>query len=164
MLGRLLTVVVLGLVLVLVVFLASGNGPTFQGLKTDIPFAQTACAPTPCAAPQGFEADVSNVQAGPDLVTLDVTLRNKSAGTFEAVSYRHTSPVDFQLNGTDGVDRAPLFNTDCPDWGDVRVDRNATAGPLRLCFQPPRDGLEGAVLLWSPDVGLFSHRVSIPLA
>ena len=30
--------------------------------------------------------------------------------------------------------------------------------------QPPRQGLQGAVLLWDPDVGIFSHRVSIQLA
>lgn len=161
MLGRLLVVVVLALVLIGVLVLAGGS---VQGFRQQIPFAQSACAPSPCTTVQGFEADVSNLQTGTGLVSVDLTLRNKTAGGFEAVSYRHTSPADFQLNGTDGVDRAPIFNSDCPDWGVVQVQRGATAGPLRLCFEPPRVGLQGTVLLWDPDVGLFSHRVSIPIA
>jgi hypothetical protein len=163
MAGRLLLVVVLGLILVVVVGLANRSG-ALPGIPTQIPLVQSSCAPSPCASLQGFEADVSNVQAGPGAVTVDITLRNKSAGPFEAVSYRHTSPADFQLSATDGVDRSPVFSADCPDWGQVRVQRRATAGPLRLCFEPPRQGLQGAVLLWSPDVGLFSRRMTIPIA
>jgi hypothetical protein len=160
MLGRLLTVVVLALVLIGVLILSAGS---FQGVRPQNPFAQS-CAPSPCASAQGFEADISNLQTGTGLVSVDVTLRNRTTGGFEAVSYRHTSPAEFQLNGTDGVDRAPIFNSDCPDWGEVRVERGATAGPFRLCFEPPRVGLQGTVLLWDPDVGLFSHRISIPIA
>jgi hypothetical protein len=99
-----------------------------------------------------------------DLVSMDLTLRNKTRSGLEAVSYRHTSPADFLLSGTDGVDRAPVFNSDCPNWGEVRVERGQSAGPLRLCFQAPRLGLAGAVLLWDPDVGIFSYRVSMQLA
>jgi hypothetical protein len=161
MLGRLLVVVVLALVLIGVLIFAGGS---LQGTRQLVPFAQSGCAPSPCASPQGFEADVSNLQSGTGLVSVDITLRNKTTGGFEAVSYRHTSPADFELNGTDGVDRRPIFNSDCPDWGEVQVQRGATVGPLRLCFEPPRHGLQGAVLLWDPDVGLFSHRVSIPIA
>lgn len=163
MLGRLLVVLALGLVMV-AVFLIAGRTGSLQGIRTQLPFAQGSCAPSPCVAPQGFEADVSNIQVASDLVTLDLTLRNKTVGGLEAVSYRHTSPADFQLSGTDGVDRAPLFNADCPDWGEARVNRGQSAGPLRLCFQPPREGLAGAVLLWNPDVGIFSYRVSMQLA
>ena len=92
------------------------------------------------------------------------TLASVRKTILEAASYRHTSPADFQLNGTDGVDRSPIFRLDCPDWSEVRVPRGATAGPYKLCFDPPRQGLQGAVLLWNPDVGLFSHRVSIHLS
>lgn len=164
MLGRLMLVVALGLIMVAVFLLAARTG-SLQGLGTAVPFAQGACAPAPCASPQGFEADVSNIQSDASgLVTADITLRNKTSGGLEAVSYRHTSPAEFELNGTDGVDRPPVFNENCPDWGEVRVERGQSVGPLRLCFQPPRQGLQGAVLLWDPDVGLFSHRVSIQLA
>jgi hypothetical protein len=162
MLGRLLVVLALGLVMV-AVFLIAGRTGSLQGIRTQLPFAQGSCAPTPCVAPQGFEADVSNIQPASGLLSLDITLRNKTSGGLEAVSYRHTSPADFVLNGTDGVDRVPVFSADCPDWGDLRVQRGQSVGPLRLCFEPPRYGLQGAVLLWDPDVGLFSHRESIPL-
>ena|SRR2546425_1588328 len=162
MLSRVLTVASLGTILVVVLLLAARTG-SLQDIRTLAPFGQTPCAPSPCAAPGGFEADVSNVQTASGVVTADVTLRNKTTGGLEAVSYRHTNPADFQLSGTDGVDRSPVFNADCPDWGEVRVQRGQSLGPFRLCFEPPRQGLAGAVLLWNPDVGLFSHRVSIPL-
>jgi hypothetical protein len=163
MLGRLVLVVALGLILVSVVLLANRTG-ALQGVRAQVPFADSACAPGPCVSEQGFEVDVSNIQTTPTLLTLQVTLRNKTSGGLETVSYRHTRPVEFVLSPTDGVDRAPVFNGDCPDWGEVRVQRGETMGPLPLCFEPPRLGLQGAVLLWDPDVGLFSHRVSIPLA
>jgi hypothetical protein len=163
MLGRLALVVALGLVLVVVLVVGNRAG-ALQGVRAQVPFADVGCAPSPCAAPQGFEADISNIQVTSDLVTVDVTLRNRTAAGLEAVSYRHTAPADFLLSPTDGVDRAPIFNAGCPDWGDVRVQRGQTVGPMPLCFQPPRLGLQGAVLLWDPDVGLFSHRVSIQLA
>jgi hypothetical protein len=162
MLGRLLIVVLLGLLLVGILFAGAGS---LEGVKQSIPFYQAPCAPSPCAAPQGFEADISNLQTAGGVVSMDLTLRNKTAKTpFEAVSYRHTSPSDFQLSGTDGVDRSPIFQLDCPNWGDVRVPRGATQGPVRLCFQPPREGTQGAVLLWKPDVGVFSRRISIHIA
>jgi hypothetical protein len=162
MLSRLLVVVLLGLVLVAVLYFAAGS---VEGVRQSIPLTQSPCSPHPCASPQGFEADVSNVQSAGGRVSLDVTLRNNTVGGgLEAVSYRHTSPSDFQLSGTDGVDRSPVFDPSCPNWGDVRVERRAQRGPFKLCFEAPREGLPGAVLLWDPDVGLFSHRVSIQLA
>jgi hypothetical protein len=162
MLFRLLVVLLFGVIVFGIVYLAAGS---VEGVRQSIPFYQADCAPRPCAAPQGFEADISNLQVGSGAVTMDVTLRNKTTKTlFEATSYRHASPADFQLSGTDGVDRSPIFRLDCLDWGEVRVPRRATAGPLKLCFDPPRQGLQGAVLLWNPDVGLFSHRVSIHLS
>jgi hypothetical protein len=163
MLGRLVVVIALALVMV-AVFLIAGRTGSLQDIRTQLPLVQGSCAPSPCAAPQGFEADVSNIQSVSGLVTADITLRNKTSGGLGAVSYRHTSPADFVLNGTDGVDRVPVFSADCPNWGEVRVQRGQSVGPIRLCFEAPRFGLQGAVLLWDPDVGLFSHRVSIPLS
>jgi hypothetical protein len=162
MLLRLLVVLFFGLLVFGIVYLAAGS---VEGVRQSIPFYQADCAPRPCAAPQGFEADLSNVRISSGAVTMDVTLRNKTTKTIlEATSYRHTSPSDFQLSGTDGVDRSPIFRLDCPDWGEVRVARGATSGPLKLCFDPPRQGLPGSVVLWNPDVGLFTHRVSIHLS
>jgi len=162
MLFRLLVVIFFGLLVFGIVYLAAGS---VEGVRQSIPFYQAECAPRPCASPQGFEADISNVQVASGAVTMDITLRNKTTKTIlEAASYRHTSPADFQLNGTDGVDRSPIFQLDCPSWGDVRVPRGATQGPVRLCFQPPREGTQGAVLLWKPDVGVFSRRISIHIA
>ena len=161
-LNRLALVVALGSILVAVLLVGNRAG-SLQGVRAQIPFADAGCAPSPCAAPQGFEADVSNIQATSTLVTLDVTLRNRTTGGLEAVSYRHTSPADFLLSPSDGVDRPPVFNDGCPNWGEVRVERGQSMGPVPLCFEPPRLGLQGAVLLWDPDVGLFSHRVSIPV-
>jgi|GraSoiStandDraft_30_1057271.scaffolds.fasta_scaffold671836_2 hypothetical protein len=161
MLFRLLVVIFFGLLVFGIVYLAAGS---VEGVRQSIPFYQAECAPRPCASPQGFEADISNVQVASGAVTMDITLRNKTTKTIlEAASYRHTSPADFQLNGTDGVDRSPISRLDCPDWGEVRVPRGGTAGPYKLCFDPPRQGLQGAVVLWNPDVGLFTHRVSIHL-
>jgi hypothetical protein len=163
MMERLALVVALGLVLVVVLLIGNRTG-SLQGVRAQIPFADAGCAPSPCAAPQGFEADVSNIQPTSTLLSMDITLRNRTSGGLEAVSYRHTKPSEFVLSPTDGVDRAPVFNSDCPNWDEVRVERGQTMGPMPLCFEPPRLGLQGAVLLWNPDVGLFSHRVSIPLA
>src|ERR1700716_2249547 len=161
MLFRLLVVIFFGLLVFGIVYLAAGS---VEGVRQSIPFYQAECAPRPCASPQGFEADISNVQVASGAVTMDITLRNKTTKTIlEAASYRHTSPADFQLNGTDGVDRSPISRLDCPDWREVRVPRGGTAGPYKLCFDPPRQGLQGAVVLWNPDVGLFTHRVSIHL-
>ena len=161
-LNRLALVVALGLILV-TVLLAGNRVGALSSFRTQIPFSDAGCAPSPCASPQGFEADVSNIQATPTLVTMDITLRNRTTGGLEAVSYRHTSPAEFLLSPSDGVDRAPVFNDSCSNWGDLRVQRGQSTGPLPLCFEPPRLGLQGAVLLWDPDVGLFSHRVSIPI-
>ena len=108
MLGRLALVVALGLVLV-VVLLVGNRAGALQGVRAQIPFADAACAPSPCVAEQGFQAGVSNIQTTSALVTLTLTLRNKTTGGLDAVSYRHTRPSEFVLSPTDGVDRARFF-------------------------------------------------------
>ena len=161
MLGRLLLVVVLGAVLLVILY---AGGVSLEGLRQQIPFIESPCSPKPCAAPQGFEADVGAIQADASRVTMQVTLRNNTTrGGFEAVSYRHTSPADFRLSGSDGISRLPVFSADCPDWGEVRVERGATAGPEKLCFQSPTLGLHGAAVVWEPELGVFTHRVLINL-
>lgn len=161
MLRRLLFVLVMTTVLLVVLYVAGGS---VEGVRQQIPLMESPCSPQPCAAPQGFEADLSQIQTANGRVTMLVTLHNKTVrGGLETVSYRHTSTADFRLSGSDAVTRAPVFSADCPDWGEVRVQRGAAAGPLKLCFESPRLGLQGAALLWDPDVGLFTRRVSIPL-
>ena len=157
---RLVVVLVLAAVLLLVLYFAGGS---LEGVRQQVPLTEWTCSPKPCASPQGFEADVSDIQAPPGRVTMLVTLRNKTVGGLEATPYRRTSPADFRLSGSDAVSRAPVFAADCPDWGEVRVQRGATAGPFRLCFESPLLGLHGAALLWYPDVGFLSRQISIPL-
>src|SRR3982074_2350439 len=124
MLLRLLVVLFFGVIVFGIVYLSAGS---VEGVRQSIPFYQADCAPRPCAAPQGFEADISNVQVASGAVSMEVTLRNKTTKTLlEAASYRHTSPADFQLSGTDGVDRSPISRLDCPDWGDVLGPRGGT--------------------------------------
>ena len=161
MLRRLLLVLVLGALLLAALYLGGGS---LEGVRQSIPLTESACSPQPCTAPGGFEADLSQIESSGGRVSMLVTLRNRTVGGgLEAVSYRHTSPADFRLSGSDGLDRAPVFSGDCPDWGEVRVQRGASAGPFRLCFESPLLGLHGAALLWDPDVGIFSRRVSITL-
>lgn len=160
MLSRLLLVVLLAAVLVVIIYIAGGS---LEALRQEIPFVESPCSPKPCAAPQGFETDVGAIQTETGRVTMQVTLRNNTKGGFEAVSYRHTSPADFRLSGSDAISRAPVFAADCPNWGEVRVERGATVGPERLCFESPMLGLHGAALTWEPDLGVFTHKVLINL-
>lgn len=84
-------------------------------------------------------------------------------GGFEAVSYRHTTPADFSLSGGDGRKRAPIVDASCPSWPELRVERGGTAGPVRLCFAAPAAGLRGALLVWTPDTGIFPVTGTVPL-
>lgn len=122
------------------------------------------CSPQPCAAPGGFEADFSQIGLGAGRVSVQVRFRNHTQGELlDAVSYRHTSPVDFALRIGDGRTLAPIFAADCPGWEEVRVERGSTVGPEKLCFHNPTNGLRGASMIWSPDLGLLFRQVSIPL-
>jgi hypothetical protein len=85
--------------------------------------------------------------------------------TFEAVSYRHTSPADFQLRDRTGIATRPVFvGNACRDWPEVDVPRGAATGPEPICFKAPSGGLKGATLIWSPDLGLLFQDVTIPLS
>jgi hypothetical protein len=82
------------------------------------------CAPAPCSAPHGFEVDISNLSSANGLVTMQVRFKNHTTGdALEAVSYRHTSRADFKLHAPDGGEVGPLFNGQCPDWGELRIER-----------------------------------------
>jgi hypothetical protein len=123
-----------------------------------------ACSPQPCAAPGGFEVDISQLQSAGDRVSAQVRFRNHTQGDLlDAVSYRHTSPADFALRAGDGRTLAPVFTADCPKWEEVRVERGSTVGPEQLCFQDHLNDLRGASMVWSPDLGLLFRQVSIPL-
>ncbi|HEV2012326.1 MAG TPA: hypothetical protein VGR77_00355 [Candidatus Dormibacteraeota bacterium] len=122
------------------------------------------CSPHPCAAPHAFEVVISDITATNGIVMLHVTFHNRSkADPFEAVSYDHTSPADFQLRSAAGQQRPPAFSGQCPDWGELRIEHSASAGPKPLCFAAAHDGLKGALLVWSPDLGLLFDDVRIPL-
>ena len=123
-----------------------------------------ACSPRPCAAPSGFEADLSTIEVRDGQVSFLVAFKNRTQSTpFEAVSYRHTSPADFQLRSSAGVQQGPTFNSACPQWPELKIERGASAGPERLCFKEPSGGMAGAVVVWSPDLGLLFDDVRIPL-
>jgi hypothetical protein len=120
------------------------------------------CAPSPCGAPNGFEVDVTAVQAQGDHIALTVVFRNHTQPQlFEAVSYRHTSPADFRLR-SGGHELSPTFNAQCPDWPELDVNRGATSGPRQLCFAVTSS--DKAVLVWNPDLGVIPKPVSIPLS
>ncbi|HEY8678964.1 MAG TPA: hypothetical protein VIN39_10075 [Candidatus Dormibacteraeota bacterium] len=55
------------------------------------------------------------------------------------------------------------FSPGCPDWGQLQIEHGASAGPEPLCFATPASGLQGAVIVWSPDLGLLFDDVRIPL-
>jgi hypothetical protein len=122
-----------------------------------------ACAPKPCTAPKGFEVYVSDVHLSEGVVRLEVSFRNSTQAEFlETVSYRHTSPADFSIDPGRN-DGRPVFDAGCPDWPEVRVARGGNMGPMPLCFRAATTGLQGAVLNWRPDLGLFSVAGSVPL-
>ena len=124
----------------------------------------TPCSPAPCSAPHGFEVDIAAITTANGMVTMQATFKNATTpDAFDAVSYRHTSPADFQLRSKDGHQAGPRFDSRCPDWGQVKIERGASAGPKLLCFQTPATGLHGAEIIWSPDLGLLFDDVQIPL-
>jgi hypothetical protein len=121
------------------------------------------CAPRPCAAPHGFEIDITGIPTENGRLVLHVMFTNRTKpDTFEYVPYRHTSPADFQLRTADGHQEPPVFSSDCPDWHELRIQRGARAGPLILCFKAPA-AVNGAQLIWSPDLGFLFDDVQIPL-
>ena len=127
--------------------------------------ATVPCSPKPCTSPGGFELYLRNLNLSGGVVTMDVSFKNRTAGGgFEAVSYRHTSPTDFQLHHSGSADTKPYFDAACPTWEEARVERGgAEAGPDRLCFKAPEGGLQGYDLLWMPDEGVFPIAGSISL-
>jgi hypothetical protein len=121
-----------------------------------------SCSPSPCSAPEGFEVDISGLSVAGDTVMMQVAFKNRTvADPLEAVSYRHTSPADFQLRTATGQQVSPVFNGRCPNWPELKVQRGASAGPKPLCFRGA--GFNGAQLIWSPDLGLLFDDVQIPL-
>lgn len=98
------------------------------------------------------------------LLTMQVSFRNGTKPqSGETTSVRHTSPADFFLIVRDrGPRQRPVFNDQCPDWPELKIERGASAGPEPLCFQAPPAG-EHISLVWSPDLGFFFDEVDIPL-
>jgi hypothetical protein len=138
---------------------------SFRRVADSVPAVPEPCSPHPCAAPHGFEADLSNITEAGGRVTMTVTFHNHTTREpLEAVSYRHTSPADFQLRSADGHQASPVFSSACPDWAELHVEHGASAGPRPLCFASAAGGLVGAVIVWSPDLGLLFDDVRIPLA
>jgi hypothetical protein len=122
------------------------------------------CAPRPCTELGGYELYVRNVNLTASHLTMDVSFKNNTpGGGLEAVSFRHTSPMDFVLHYRSGDDRKPVFDAGCPGWEESRIERGRGAGPDRLCFNVLASGLNGAELQWTPDIGVFSVTGSVPL-
>jgi hypothetical protein len=119
------------------------------------------CTPSPCGAPAGFEADVTQFSVQGDRLVLMVAFRNHTKPQlFEAVSFRHTSPADFTLQ-VGSRKLSPIFNEACPSWPELDVNRGSISSPRMLCFAV--GSAEKAVLVWNPDLGFISQPVSIPL-
>ena len=123
--------------------------------------APQACSPKPCAAPEGFEVDVANIQSSAGTTNFEVSFKNHTPAAFGSTSFRPTSPRDFQLRLKDGRQVSPTFGAGCPDWGELHVERGGSAGPVRLCFRAP--SAAGAVVIWGPDLGLLFDDVQVPL-
>src|SRR2546423_6659378 len=144
-------------------FLASVALGSLRPIDRAIAGSPAPCAPWPCAAPHGFEVDVTDIATENGRLVLHLMFSNRTKpDTFEYVPYRHTSPADFQLRTADARQESPVFSGDCPDWRELRIQRGARAGPLILCFKAPAK-LEGAQLIWSPDLGFSFDDVQIPL-
>ena len=123
---------------------------------------EEACSPSPCAAPDGFEADVLGARVGSGIATITVGFRNHTAPGFGAGDYRPTLPSDFQLQLAGGARQAPVYSPGaCPNWGELHVVRGQAAGPEPLCFQATT--LAGAELVWAPDLGVLFREVLVPL-
>lgn len=120
------------------------------------------CTPKPCAAPHGFGAYVSAVRVSGGQVRMAVNFINHPhAEGF--TDYNHTSPADFWLRSGSAGPAAPVFNSDCPNWGELRIKIGSSAGPVPLCFSVPAAGMTGAQLAWGPDLGFLFDEVRIPL-
>jgi hypothetical protein len=136
-------------------------GPTLRGRLQAAAVVSQACSPQPCAAPSGFEVDISDVQSAAGVTSLQASFKNRTATDLGTTSYRPTTPRDFELRLKDGSRLQPVFNAGCPDWGELHVERGGSAGPVKLCFGTPSSA--GASVVWSPDLGLFFNEVRIPL-
>ena len=126
--------------------------------------AAANCSPEPCAAPLGFEVDVSDVRSQEGLLTMQLRFRNGTrAQSGEPTISRHTSSSAFLLVIKEtGARELPVVNGRCPAWPELNIGRGANAGPELLCFQaaPPDTHV---TLVWSPDLGFFFNEVAIPL-
>ena len=155
----------IGASVLLLVLLAAG---TFVAMEAGRPrsagTAGPVCAPKPCTELGGYELYVRNVNLSGGRLTVDVSFKNNTpGGGLEAVSYRHTSPMDFVLHYRGGDNRKPVFDAGCASWDEPRIERGRGAGPDHLCFRAFASGLDGAELQWTPDVGVFSVTGSVPL-
>jgi hypothetical protein len=149
----------LGLALLAAIGLAVG--PTLRGTLQPASSVSEACAPKPCAAPKGFEIDISLVRSAGGITSFQAGFKNRTAADLGSTSYRPTSPRDFQLRLKDRSQLPPTFSADCPNWGELRVERGASAGPVKLCFQT--SSAAGSYVVWGPDLGLLFDDVRISL-
>jgi hypothetical protein len=136
-------------------------GPTLRGRLQQATTVPESCSPQPCAAPKGFEVDISMVQSVAGVTSLQASFKNRTAADFGTTSFRPTSPRDFQLRLKDGRQLSPIFSRDCPNWGELHVERGGSAGPVKLCFQT--SSAAGALVVWGPDLGFLFDDVRIPL-
>jgi hypothetical protein len=136
-------------------------GPTLRGTLQPAATVSEACSPQPCAAPKGFEVDIADVHSAAGITSLQASFKNRTAADFGTTSYRPTSPRDFELRLKDGRRLQPAFTADCPDWGELHVERGGTGGPVTLCFEAA--STVGASVVWSPDLGFLFNEVRIPL-
>lgn len=126
--------------------------------------AGPVCSPKPCTELGGWELNLRNINLTGSRVSMDVSFKNNTpGGGLEAVSYRHTSPMDFLLRYPSGDTRKPVFDAACPRWDEPRIERGGGAGPDHLCFNAVPSGLIGAELQWTPDEGVFSTTGTVPL-
>jgi hypothetical protein len=149
--------------LAIVAGLGIAIGPNFQARLQQGTggSASEACSAQPCAAPKGFEIEVTNIRAAAGITSFDVSFKNHTAADLGTTSFRLTSPRDFQLRLKDGRQVPPAFSAGCPDWGELHVERGGSAGPVRLCFRAPSPA--GARVVWGPDLGWRFDDVQIPL-
>jgi hypothetical protein len=136
-----------------------------ESRPTVVPVNSSDCAPPPCGAPAGFEVDVANVVVTGGLLKMDVQFRNHTTPGLEAISYRHTAPIDFHLALPDGSSVSPLFSqAGCSEWAAVQVERGGMSEIRPLCFQAGNTPLSDLLLVWDPDLGLIPQPVAIRLA
>jgi hypothetical protein len=136
-------------------------GPTLRGRLQQPTIVSEMCSPQPCAAPKGFEVDISDVHSAAGMTSLQARFKNRTAADLGTTNYRPTSPRDFELRLKDGSRLLPVLTAGCPDWGELHVERGGSAGPVKVCFGTTSTA--GASVVWSPDLGLFFDEVRIPL-